>query len=344
MKRVGLIQHPAYLEHITSDYHPEHPNRLKTIYALLAQGQGGGRFEVWQPREATLDELQQVHAPSYVRRIEATRGCGHTQLDPDTHVSSETYRVAKLAAGGLLVLVEALFANRIDNGFALIRPPGHHAEADRGMGFCIYNNVAVAARYAQAAGLAQRVLIVDWDLHHGNGTQHMFESDHSVLYFSTHQYPFYPGTGRADEVGRSKGVGHTVNVPLPGGQGNADFLAIYEGLLAPIAEQFRPDLMLVSAGFDTYYQDPLGSMRVTENGFGEIMQCLMRIAEAHCQGRILLTLEGGYHVEGQARSVKCVLEALAGETGPPVDAGTASQTTERILEQVRACQRPYWKL
>jgi len=344
MKRVGLIQDPVYLEHITSDYHPEHPNRLKAIYAVLADEEGKGPWGVLPPREAAAEDLQRVHSPGYVRRIEDTRGCGHAQIDPDTHLSSETYRVAKLAAGGLQVLVDALFAGRIHSGFALVRPPGHHAEADRGMGFCIYNNVAVAARYAQDRGWARKILIVDWDLHHGNGTQHMFEADNSVLYFSTHQYPFYPGTGSAEEVGNGKGAGYTVNVPLPGGQGNADFLHIYQEILAPIAEQFQPDLVLVSAGFDIYDQDPLGSMRVTADGFGEITRCLRRIAEAHCRGRILLTLEGGYHVEGQARGVQRVLQALAEETTSGENPGDPSKTTGRIVEQVRARQKLYWKL
>jgi acetoin utilization deacetylase AcuC-like enzyme len=303
-----------------------------------------GRFRTLEPREATPEEILSVHTAGYLRRIEATRGCGHTQLDPDTHVSSESYRVAKLAAGGLNGLVDALFSGGIDSGFALVRPPGHHAEADRGMGFCIYNNVAVAARYAQKKGLARKVLIVDWDLHHGNGTQHTFEADDTVLYFSTHQYPFYPGTGRAEEVGRDKGAGRTVNVPLPGGQGDADFLYIYESLLGPIAEQFQPDLVLVSAGFDIYSGDPLGSMRVTEQGFGDIMGCLLKMAGTLCRGRILATLEGGYHVEGEAQGIRSVLNTLSGQASPLPAGASPSRTTERIVEQVRACHRPYWKI
>ncbi len=344
MPHVGLVRDAVYQEHITSDYHPEHPDRLRAIDAMLEEEEMKDRFQLLEPREATAEEILRVHTEPYYKRIESTRGCGHAQLDPDTHVSSESYRVAKLAAGGLCVLVDAVFSGEIQNGFALIRPPGHHAEADRGMGFCIYNNVAVAARYAQDRGVAKKVLIIDWDLHHGNGTQHSFSEDPTILYFSTHQFPFYPGTGSAEEVGRNDGAGYTVNVPLPGGQGEADFLRIFQAILEPIADSFRPDLLLVSAGFDIYEQDPLGSMRVTETGFGSMAQSLMKLAEKHCQGRILFTLEGGYHLDGQAKGVKSVLNALTGPSLPPQDKGPASGTTERILDHVRTTQRPFWKL
>ena len=296
-----------------------------------------------QAREATPEEIQWIHTESYFQSIESTRNCGGRQLDPDTHVSSQSYRVAKLAAGGLCVLVDAVCSGKVKNGLALVRPPGHHAEAGRGMGFCIYNNVAIAARYAQHRGLAEKVLIVDWDLHHGNGTQHSFESDPSVLYFSSHQYPYYPGTGRLEEIGREPAQGYTVNAPLPGGQGDEDFSRIYQNILEPIATQFRPDLVLVSAGFDTYYRDPLGGMRVTEDGYGEITRILMRIA-ACCQGRIVFTLEGGYHLEGLAQSIKRVILALQ-ETGSPAPRSPSpSGTTDGIIERIRAIQGPYWSL
>lgn len=344
MSRVGLIRDPIYQEHLTSDTHPEHPDRLRAIDAMLDEQEMKDRFTLFEPREATPEEIMRIHTEPYYERIESTRGCGRAQLDPDTHVSSESYRVAKLAAGGLCVLVDAVFSGKIRSGFALVRPPGHHAEADRGMGFCIYNNVAIAARYAQEEGLAEKALIVDWDLHHGNGTQHSFSADPTVLYFSTHQFPFYPGTGGFEETGSGDGTGFTVNVPLPGGQGEADFLRIFETILEPIAASFQPDLLLVSAGFDTHYRDPLGSMRVTEAGFGSMALSLMNLAEKHCEGRILFTLEGGYNLAGQAKSVKSVLNVLTGQPLPPVETGIASDTTERILERVRTTQRPFWKL
>ena len=344
MARTGLIRDNAYLEHITSDFHPEHPDRLRAIYSILEDQELQGKTAVLEAREATAEEIQWIHTESYYQKIESTRDCGHRQLDPDTHVSSQSYRAAKLAAGGLCVLVDAACSGQIRNGFALVRPPGHHAEAGRGMGFCIYNNVAIAARYAQNRGLAEKVLIVDWDLHHGNGTQHSFESDPSILYFSSHQFPYYPGTGRPDETGIGKAEGYTVNVPLPGGQGDEDFIRIYQEILEPIATQFKPDLVLVSAGFDTYYRDPLGGMGVTEDGFAEITRILMRIADACCQGKIVLTLEGGYHLEGLAQSVKRVILALQ-ETGLTAAASpTPSHTTEQIVKHIRDMQKTYWRL
>jgi acetoin utilization deacetylase AcuC-like enzyme len=344
MARTGLIRDDLFLEHITEDFHPEHPDRLRAIYSLLEDTQIRDQTTRLQPREATAEEIQLIHTESYYRKIESTRDCGHLQLDPDTHVSSQSYRAAKLAAGGLCVLIDAVCSGEMKNGFALVRPPGHHAEASRGMGFCIYNNVAIAARYAQHRGLAEKVLIVDWDLHHGNGTQHTFESDPTILYFSSHQFPYYPGTGSPDEVGKGEGEGYTINVPLPRGLGDGDFIRIYEEVLEPIASQFRPDLVLVSAGFDTYCRDPLGGMGVTEEGFAEITRILMRIADTSCGGRIVLTLEGGYHLEGLARSVKRVIQALQGEGASSSSRHTPSHTAERIVEHVLATQKAYWRL
>ncbi len=344
MRNVGLIRDGSFMEHITSDYHPEHPRRLEAIYEKLDAGPEQPQYTTISPREAKAEEIQRVHTSGYHNLVESTRGCGRHQLDPDTHLSSESYRVAKLAAGGLLALTDAVFSGQVDNGFALVRPPGHHAEHDRGMGFCIYNNVAIAARYAQDAGLAEKVLIVDWDLHHGNGTQHTFSDDDSVLYASTHQFPFYPGTGRAEETGSGGAKGYTLNVPLPGRQEDQDYLFIFQDLLEPVARQFQPDLILVSAGFDIYFQDPLGSMRVTENGFAHLTRFLMSLADIHCRGRILLTLEGGYHVEGQAGSVKAVLDTLAGNDPQPLKETTPSQAVSAILKQVKEIQKSYWDL
>ncbi len=344
MKRVGLIRDPLFMEHITSDYHPEHPRRLEAIYHTLDRGEAHDQYITITPREATAEDIHRVHTEAYHRLVESTCGCGRGQLDPDTHISSETYRVAKRAAGGLMALVDAVFSGEIHNGIALVRPPGHHAEHDRGMGFCIYNNVAIAARYAQDAKRAGNVLIIDWDLHHGNGTQHTFARDDTVLYFSTHQFPFYPGTGRAEEVGLDKGAGYTINVPLPGGQEDQDYLEIFQSILDPVARRFQPDLILVSAGFDIYQNDPLGSMRVTENGFARMTRFLMTLADRHCQGRLLMTLEGGYDVDGQARSVEAVLRTLSGEATPEGKLPAPSPVTEKVLGQVRTIQQPYWDL
>jgi acetoin utilization deacetylase AcuC-like enzyme len=344
MKSIGIVADPIYMDHITGDSHPESSERLRSIYHMLGEEGMKGLFHTIQPREATREELEWIHAAAYVEQIEATKGCGHRMLDADTHVSSETYRIAKLAAGGLMVLIDALYDKKIHTGFALIRPPGHHAEARRGMGFCIYNNIAIAARYAQARKHAKKVLIVDWDLHHGNGTQHSFESDPTVLYFSSHQYPYYPGTGHTEEVGKGEGEGFTVNVPLPGGQGDSDFARIYQDILVPIAREFTPDLMLVSAGFDIYYLDPLGGMQVSETGFGSLTRILHQLAEEVCEGRILFTLEGGYHIEGQTESIKNVLLTLRGEPVDPHTPANAHRTTERIIATVQKIQRAYWHI
>jgi acetoin utilization deacetylase AcuC-like enzyme len=311
---------------------------------MLDQQDMKGLFQTVTPREATQEELEWIHTPEYIRLIESTKGGGHRMLDADTCVSSETYRVAKLAAGALPVLIDTLYEEGIKTGFALIRPPGHHAESNRGMGFCIYNNVAIAARYAQKKKGAEKVLIVDWDLHHGNGTQHSFESDPTVLYFSTHQYPFYPGTGHAEEVGKGEGKGFTVNVPLPGGQGDTEFSWIFHHILVPIAKNYKPDLVLVSAGFDIYYRDPLGSMKVSETGFACLAKILQQLAEEVCEGRILFTLEGGYHIEGQAQSINKVLLTLRGE---PLEVQTSrylDHYTEKLVMYIQKIQRSYWRI
>ncbi len=344
MKRTGLVSDEVFLEHVTPDFHPEHPDRLRAIHAMLAEEGLAEACVFVEPREASKEEIRWIHTEAYFERIEATRGCSGLQLDPDTHLSSESHRVARLAAGGLCALVDAVCTGTVDNGFALVRPPGHHAEANSGMGFCVYNNVAIAARYAQERGLARKVLIADWDLHHGNGTQHAFESDPRVLYFSTHQFPHYPGTGRVEEVGTGPGEGTTVNVPLPGGQGDADFAGIYRELLVPIATQFEPDLLLVSAGFDIHVHDPLGGMRVTEEGFAELARILLEIAERLCGGRLAITLEGGYHLEGLAKSVGRVIRCLRGEEGAAALEGDLSEASRRRMEEVRKVQSPYWKL
>jgi len=205
-----------------------------------------------------------------------------------------------------------VISGELDNAFALVRPPGHHAERDRAMGFCLFNNVAIGARYAQKFHNLKRVLIVDWDLHHGNGTQHSFEEDDSILYFSTHQSPFYPGTGAFEEAGKGKGKGFTVNVPLSTGYGDGEFLEIFEKILKPMALKFKPELILVSAGIDIYMNDPLGGMRVTPKGFAGLTRSIMDISNECCGGKMVITLEGGYDLPGLRDSVKEILKEMAG--------------------------------
>ena len=285
-----------------------------------------------------------MHASEYVERIASTAGLEYTYLDPDTQTCAASYDAAMLASGGLCEAIRMVYSGDLHNAFALVRPPGHHAERFQAKGFCLFNNVAIGARWAQKNFGISRILIVDWDLHHGNGTQHCFEEDPSVLYFSTHQYPYYPGSGAFDEVGRGKGRGFTVNVPLTIGHG--DYMTIYEELLQPIGLEFRPELILVSAGFDTHYGDPLGGMNVTPKGFAGLTRMVMNIAERCCGGKVVLTLEGGYNISGESDSVKEVLRELAdlSVTDPRDIMALANQEMIGfLLERVKSVQSAYWK-
>jgi len=314
MAKTGIVRDERYLEHDTGGSHVENPERLVHIYQALDEM--GDLLVDIPPRPATREEITAVHDPEYVDRIAATAGVEPHHLDADTVTSSKTYEVSLLAAGGVLAAIDAVMMGDLANAFALVRPPGHHAEGDRAMGFCIFNNVAVGAHYARSKHGLERILIVDWDLHHGNGTQHTFYTDPHVLYFSTHQYPYYPGSGYYTEIGEGAGKGYTVNCPLSPGCGDADYANILRHCLRPIALAYQPQLILVSAGFDIYHRDPLGGMAVTEKGFARLTDIIMEIAEAVCEGRMVMTLEGGYHLEGQARSVKEVAARMAGEGAP----------------------------
>ncbi len=341
MRRCGLVMHPIFLEHDPGPGHPECPRRLEVIERVLEEQKLIEKIRRVEPRPATKEEIVRVHSPEYFERVMASRGRA-TALDPDTHTSERSVEAAELAAGGLLELCRRVMAGELDNGFALVRPPGHHAERARAMGFCLFNNVAVAAEHARAALGAQRVLVVDFDLHHGNGTMHSFWRRPDVLYFSTHQYPFYPGTGAVADIGEGEGEGYTVSVPLNRPMGDREFRAIFRELLSPVAEQFKPDLLLVSAGFDIYQGDPLGSMQVTEEGFGDLASDLLALADRTCAGHLVLTLEGGYHVEGQAGGVAQVVRALLGERPArpaPDDAGAAAP----VIRAVQRALEKHWR-
>jgi acetoin utilization deacetylase AcuC-like enzyme len=302
----GFLYDERFLLHRAPYEHPEHPGRLTAIHGRLEQQGLLARCERVPAREATAQELERIHTPEHVRAIAATASRDFSQLDPDTYASRDSYEAALLAAGGLVDLARAVAEGRLANGLALVRPPGHHAEADRAMGFCLFNNVAVAARALQVAKAAERILIIDWDLHHGNGTQHSFWEDPTVFYFSTHQYPFYPGTGAIDEIGGGEGRGFTLNVPLPAGCGDAEYLAAFDRVLLPVAREFAPDLVLVSSGFDAADGDLLGSMRITPDGYARLTRRLLGLAG----GRLVLALEGGYNLDAIARSAEASLRAL----------------------------------
>lgn len=309
--RTGYCLNDNHVGH-TMPGHPEHAGRLHRIRHVMEENGLTERLVRIPTVPVTREQLGRVHTDAYIDHVhEMSYREGY--LDPDTYVRDGSWEAALHAAGGLVALVGEVLAGRLDNGFALVRPPGHHAEAHRGMGFCLFNNVAIAARAAQAEWNVGRVLIVDWDVHHGNGTQQIFYEDPSVMYFSTHQYPYYPGTGAREERGAGPGEGTTVNVPFPGGVGDEDYLLAFKRLLVPLAKRFRPDLVLVSAGFDPHWRDPLAAMEVTLTGFARMAEVLLGLAEEVCRGRIVFVLEGGYDLDALAYGVANTLFLLSGQ-------------------------------
>jgi acetoin utilization deacetylase AcuC-like enzyme len=332
--------HPLFLEHLTGRGHPERPERLTSILTELERVPLPGRVEA-PVREATDEELTWVHPPAHLQALARIEG-KTVQLDADTPSSPQSWRAARLAAGAAIGAVQQVMAGEAKNAFAFVRPPGHHAVPARAMGFCLLNNVALAAEAGLRAG-ARRVLIVDWDVHHGNGTQEHFFGRRDVLYQSVHQFPFYPGTGKSDEIGEAEGLGFTVNCGLPGGQGDADYGTVFQDLLLPIGSAFAPDLVLVSAGFDPHEEDPLGGMHVTERGFAAMCTTVRRLADAHCGGRLVLVLEGGYALGGLARSAHACLEVLTGKRSESFPEGT-SQHTARAIARSRESLRTYWEV
>lgn len=311
MGRTGLVYHPAYLEHDMGAGHPESPNRLRAIMRQLEQSGTAARLARIEPRKAEDEWITLVHRPSYVASLnEHAPTSGRVSLDPDTSMSPGSLHAAYLAAGGALAAVDAIMNKQVDHVFCAVRPPGHHAEAGRAMGFCLLNNVAIAARYLQKKYAVKRVLIVDWDVHHGNGTQHSFEDDPSILFFSTHQYPHYPGTGRATERGKGAGEGFTINVPMEAGEGDEEYHAIFLKSLVPAADEFKPEFVIISSGFDAHRDDPLANMNLTEAGYADLTGIVAEIAKRHADGRILSSLEGGYNLTALASSVDAHIKAL----------------------------------
>jgi len=303
----------AAAEHLTGPGHPECPRRVEAIAARLERDGLSAKLVPIAARPASDEEILRCHTQEYLRTVRENVAEGRSRLATgDTNVSAGSLDAALCAAGGLLAAVDAVMAGRVGNAFAAIRPPGHHATPDRGMGFCLFNNVALAARHAQVRHGARRVLIADWDVHHGNGTQDIFYEDGSVLFFDTHQSPLYPGTGAAGERGRGPGAGCIINNPFPAGAGREEIVTAFRDRLLPAAATFRPDLVLVSAGFDSRAGDPLGGFRLSDDDFAELTRIVKAIAAEHCQGRLVSTLEGGYDPDGLAAAAASHVQALLG--------------------------------
>ncbi|HET89682.1 MAG TPA: histone deacetylase [Chloroflexi bacterium] len=307
----AYVYDPIYLEHDRPS-HPENAQRLERILRVLEMENVLSRLTPLEPRPVTLEELERVHTPALIEQVRHAAQSGR-HLDPDTYTSPRSYEAALMAAGGVVRAVEALLSGDIDNGFALVRPPGHHATPTRAMGFCLFNNVAVAARAALARDHVTRVFIADFDVHHGNGTQDAFSTDTNVFYFSTHQYPYYPGSGHWRETGDADGAGTLLNVPLPPRVGNAGYAQIMTELVWPLIERFQPDLILVSAGYDAHWSDPLAQMNLSLTGYARLAQELVQMANTLCNGRIVFTLEGGYQLDVLAYGVLNSLFAMLGE-------------------------------
>lgn len=340
-----VVSSPRFADHLTPPGHPESPERADVLEAIASRAKARGE-EVTAMRPATREQLVRVHTAAHVDAVEAMRG--HAKMiDADTYTSPDTADVALLAAGAAVQAVEAVLmdGDRPHRAAAaLVRPPGHHAESDRAMGFCIYNNVAVAAAHARALGVA-RVAIVDYDVHHGNGTQRMFYTDPSVLYISTHQFPFYPGTGAATEIGERDGLGFTVNLPIEAGATDGDYMRVFELGVLPVLEQFRPGLLLISAGFDAHEQDPLAQMRVTSAAFGWITSNLREMGDRVSDGRVVLVTEGGYALSALGESLDLALTALAGDVLDPAPdvARPATGRGDRSLAALHAAQSGRWR-
>ena len=310
--KTGFLQDSRFLQHDTGPGHPECSERISATMSYLEKQAWFNLLTNIHTRNANYDDVLSIHDIHYIKRAEEVCRSGNSYLDSmDVSVCVDSFDIALLAAGSALQMADEVMQGNIDNGFALLRPPGHHAENGMALGFCIFNNIAILARYLQTHYGLDRIAIVDWDVHHGNGTQHVFEEDPSILYISTHQYPYYPGTGNYNETGIGKGTGATLNCPMPAGANDEDYTRAFSDQILPKIDGFKPDFILISAGFDAHYADPLGGINLTENFFGWMTIQLMEKAERYCNNRIISLLEGGYNLEALAKCVAIHLQELS---------------------------------
>ncbi len=348
MLRVGLVYEPVFLKHDTG-VHPENAGRLEAILEVLGDYGMNDRLIKIDPVPATKEQLVLFHTSAYIDRIEVFGAKGGGNLDGDTVMSRNSYQAAVMAAGGVITAVDVVMQGRVDNAFALVRPPGHHAEKARAMGFCLFNNVAVAALYAKKQYGLERILILDWDVHHGNGTQAAFAEDPEVLYFSTHQQGVFPGSGWVSDTGRGAGAGYTVNVPLARGTGDSGFYYLFTRLFAPVARQFNPELVMISAGFDAHHADPLAGLELTVNGYAQMAEIVKKVAEDTCGGKIVMALEGGYALGTVGYAAAAVLNVF-GEFGVKIDEpgmtprNVITPHTRISVDEAIKVQSRYWKL
>ena len=335
----AVLIDPRYRDHDPGPHHPERPERIAALEAMLHDWRGPS-IERVVPRVATDEEILAVHGASLLAAVRATEGRAHSAIDPDTHTSARSFETALLAVGGVLELTDVVAKRDVANGFAFVRPPGHPATRAQAMGFCFFNNVAAAAEHLRRAHGLSRIAIVDWDLHHGNGTEAIFYDDPGVLYVSLHQYPFYPGTGAATDLGRGAGLGFNVNVPFSAGVGDLGYALAFQEVVEPVLRQFAPEFVLVSAGFDCHHRDPLGGMEVTEEGFRAMTRSLLAVARDCAGGRLLVVLEGGYDLDAIRASARAVLEELS--RGEPAQVGMLGPT--HLFERLKGILAPHWRL
>ncbi len=338
MKPTAFVYDPFNLKH-TREGHPENYRRLEGTWELLQKDGILQQMQHLPCTPAPRPLLLNVHTAQYIELLETMAQRGGGRIDADTYMNANSYQAALLAAGGLMNVTDAVLTGEAANGFALVRPPGHHALTFHGMGFCLLANIAIAARWAQRKHGVERVLIVDFDVHHGNGTQDIFYSDPSVLFFSTHQFPFYPGSGAADEIGDEFAYGSTINVPFPAGVGDAGYLDAFQRVLAPAARNFKPDVILVSAGYDAHWLDPLASEHLSITGYCALVSELMALADELCNGKLVLALEGGYHLDVIAHAILSTFRTLTGDPRGPSDPFGKAPGEERnvstLIDRIR---------
>lgn len=337
----GYLYSPLFLEHSEQD-HPESPDRLRAIMNVLEESGLLARLVAIEPTPATDGQILAVHTPEHLARIQRVVDFGGGHLDPDTYANAFSLDAAKLAAGAAIRAVDAVLNGEVDNAFALVRPPGHHATRNEAMGFCLLNNIAIGAQHALDAHHLERILIVDYDVHHGNGTQDIFYREPRVLFFTTHLYPFYPGTGNWNEIGADEGKGYCVNVPLSAGVGDRGYQQIFDELLFPLAERYHPQLILASVGFDAHWRDPLAMANLSIAGYISLARTLKELAQEMSNGKLVMLLEGGYDLEVLAQGVAATFRVLLGDENIPDPIGPSQQAEIDLgnyVEQLKGLHR-----